>query len=156
MQECNATYTGNMMDYFNSAKGKKYFTVLQGRYLKDSSLAKRGDINLNTGHHVNVTVDNGSNTGKGSTTNTTTTTTGGSGYMFSVGNVQNGSKGNDVKLLQRLLKSNGFKGKDGKNLTIDGECGTNTVYAIKTYQTKKGLSVDGCAGPATWKSILLR
>ena len=142
--------------YFNSAKGKKYFTVLQGRYLKDSSLAKRGDINLNTGHHVNVTVDNGSNTGKGSTTNTTTTTTGGSGYMFSVGNVQNGSKGNDVKLLQRLLKSNGFKGKDGKNLTIDGECGTNTVYAIKTYQTKKGLSVDGCAGPATWKSILLR
>lgn len=89
MQECNATYTGNMMDYFNSAKGKKYFTVLQGRYLKDSSLAKRGDINLNTGHHVNVTVDNGSNTGKGSTTNTTTTTTGGSGYMFSVGNVQN-------------------------------------------------------------------
>lgn len=80
----------------------------------------------------------------------------GSGYMFSVGNVQNGSKGNDVKLLQRLLKSNGFKGKDGKNLTIDGECGTNTVYAIKTYQTKKGLSVDGCAGPATWKSILLR
>ena len=156
LQECNATYTGNMMDYFNSAKGKKYFTVLQGRYLKDSSLAKRGDINLNTGHHVNVTVDNGSNTGKGSTTNTTTTTTGGSGYMFSVGNVQNGSKGNDVKLLQRLLKSNGFKGKDGKNLTIDGECGTNTVYAIKTYQTKKGLSVDGCAGPATWKSILLR
>lgn len=73
-----------------------------------------------------------------------------------VGNVQNGSKGNDVKLLQRLLKSNGFKGKDGKNLTIDGECGTNTVYAIKKYQTKKGLSVDGCAGPATWKSILLR
>ena len=66
------------------------------------------------------------------------------------------SKGNDVKLLQRLLKSNGFKGKDGKNLTIDGECGTNTVYAIKKYQTKKGLSVDGCAGPATWKSILLR
>lgn len=156
LQECNATYTGNMMDYFNSAKGKKYFTVLQGQYLKDSSLAKRGDINLNTGHHVNVTVDNGSNAGKGSTTNTTTTTTGGSGYMFSVGNVQNGSKGNDVKLLQRLLKSNGFKGKDGKNLTIDGECGTNTVYAIKTYQTKKGLSVDGCAGPATWKSILLR
>lgn len=90
------------------------------------------------------------------TNNSDKTTTGGSGYMFSVGNVQNGSKGNDVKLLQRLLKSNGFKGKDGKNLTIDGECGTNTVYAIKAYQTKKGLSVDGCAGPATWKSILLR
>lgn len=76
--------------------------------------------------------------------------------MFNVGNVQNGSKGNDVKLLQRLLKSNGFRGADGKALTIDGDCGTNTVYAIKSYQKKKRLSADGIAGPATWKSILLR
>lgn len=150
--EFDCTKEGKNIYFACREKAAKYNDLLNSR----ESLAKRGDINLNTGHHVNVTVDNGSNTGKGSTTNTTTTTTGGSGYMFSVGNVQNGSKGNDVKLLQRLLKSNGFKGKDGKNLTIDGECGTNTVYAIKTYQTKKGLSVDGCAGPATWKSILLR
>ena len=77
-------------------------------------------------------------------------------YMFEVKTVRNGSTGNDVKLLQRLLKSNGCKGKDGKNLTIDGSCGTNTVYAIKEYQKKKKLEVDGCAGNATWKSILLR
>lgn len=88
-------------------------------------------------------------------TTTANITTGGK-YMFNVGNVQNGSKGNDVKLLQRLLKSNGFRGADGKALTIDGDCGTNTVYAIKSYQKKKGLSADGIAGPATWKSILLR
>lgn len=83
-------------------------------------------------------------------------TDGGSGYMFTIGNVKNGSKGNDVKLLQRLLKSNGCKGADKKALTIDGDAGANTVYAIKTFQEKKGLSVDGIAGPATWKSILLR
>lgn len=83
-------------------------------------------------------------------------TDGGSGYMFTVGNVKNGSKGNDVKLLQRLLKSNGCKGADKKTLAIDGDAGTNTVYAIKTFQKKKGLQVDGIAGPATWKSILLR
>ena len=76
--------------------------------------------------------------------------------MFSVGNVKNGSKGNDVKLLQRLLKSNSCKGADGKDLTVDGVCGANTVYAIKTYQKKKKLEADGIAGPATWKSILLR
>lgn len=76
--------------------------------------------------------------------------------MFSVGNVQKGSKGNDVKLLQRLLKSNGMKGKDGKALTIDGDAGTNTDYAIRQYQKKNGLTVDGCAGPKTWKSILIR
>ena len=88
-------------------------------------------------------------------TTTAYITTGGK-YMFSVGNVKSGTKGNDVKLLQRLLKSNGFKGADGKNLTIDGDCGVNTVFAIKAYQRKRGLSADGIAGPATWKSILLR
>ena len=155
LQECNATYTGNMMNYFRSAAGKKYFVVLQGAYLTDPSLARRGDINLNVAHHVNVTVDNGGNTGNEISDNQDTKT-GGSGYMFSVGSVQNGSKGSDVKLLQRLLKSNGFRGADGKLLTIDGDCGTNTVYAIKSYQKKKGLSADGIAGPATWKSILLR
>ena len=88
--------------------------------------------------------------------NKSNTETGGTGYMFEVKTVQSGSTGNDVKLLQRLLKSNGCKGKDGKNLTIDGSCGSNTVYAIKEYQKKKKLGVDGCAGNATWKSILLR
>ena len=89
------------------------------------------------------------------TTTTANITTGGK-YMFSVENVKSRTKGNDVKLLQRLLKSNGFKGADGKKLTIDGDCGTNTVYAIKAYQKKKGLGADGIAGPETWKSILLR
>ena len=90
------------------------------------------------------------------TENKSNTETGGTGYMFEVKTVQSGSTGKDVKLLQRLLKSNGCKGKDGKNLSIDGSCGANTVYAIKEYQKKKKLEVDGCAGNATWKSILLR
>lgn len=155
LQECNATWTGDMMNYFRSAAGKQYFIVLRGAYLTKPSLARRGDINLNVAHHVNVTIDDGENAKKESKENTSTIT-GGSGYMFSVGNVKSGTKGNNVKLLQRLLKSNGFRGADGKLLTIDGDCGTNTVYAIKSYQKKKGLSADGIAGPATWKSILLR
>lgn len=91
----------------------------------------------------------------GSGADTTNTISGGD-YMFTVGTVQSGSVGNDVKLLQRLLKSNGCKGKDGKSLSIDGSCGSNTVYAIKAYQKKKGLKVDGCCGSATWGSILMR
>lgn len=83
------------------------------------------------------------------------TATGGN-YMFSVGDVKKGSQGNDVKLLQRLLKSNGCKGKDGKPLKLDGDCGDNTVYAIRTYQKKKGIKADGIVGENTWKSILLR
>ena len=92
----------------------------------------------------------------GTNTNIKPNTEAGGKYMFEVKIVQSGSTGNDVKLLQRLLKSNGCKGKDGKNLTIDGSCGSNTVYAIREYQKKKKLEVDGCAGNATWKSILLR
>lgn len=155
LQECNATYTGDMMNYFRSSAGKKYFVVLQGAYLTEPSLARRGDINLNVAHHVNVTVDNGENAGNEIPDNSDTKTEG-SEYMFSVGNVKNGSKGNNVKLLQRLLKSNSCKGADGKVLMVDGVCGANTVYAIKAYQKKKGLEADGIAGPATWKSILLR
>lgn len=77
-------------------------------------------------------------------------------YMFSVGEVKKGSKGKDVRLLQRLLKSNGCKGKDNKYLKIDGESGENTDYAIRYYQKKKKLTIDGVCGPKTWKSILIR
>jgi len=87
---------------------------------------------------------------------TTASTATGGNYMFSVGTVQSGSTGNDVKLLQRLLRSNGCKGADGLKLSVDGECGSNTTAAIKKYQKKKKLSVDGIAGANTWKSILLR
>ena len=78
------------------------------------------------------------------------------GYMFSVETIRKGSTGNDVKLLQTLLKAAGCKGADQKNLTIDGECGRNTYAAIRKYQKKKKLTVDGIAGPVTWASILLR
>ena len=66
LQECNATWTGDICtNYFRSAAGKQYFIVLRGAYLADPSLARRGDINLNVAHHVNVTVDNGEkNTGQ--------------------------------------------------------------------------------------------
>lgn len=92
----------------------------------------------------------------GQTSNGSTNSSAGGKYMFEVKTVQKGSTGNDVKLLQRLLKSNGCKGMSGEKLSIDGDCGDNTEYAIKQYQKKKGLSSDGVAGEATWKSILLR
>lgn len=78
------------------------------------------------------------------------------GYMFSVETIRKGSTGNDVKLLQTLLKAAGCKGADQKNLTIDGECGKNTYSAVRKYQKKKKLTIDGIAGLATWKSLLLK
>jgi N-acetyl-anhydromuramyl-L-alanine amidase AmpD len=83
----------------------------------------------------------------------TTTTTGGT-YMFSVDTIKQGSQGKSVTLMQRLLRARGYKGKDGKALTLDGSAGTNTIHALKNYQKKAKLTQDGICGQATWKSLL--
>ena len=75
-------------------------------------------------------------------------------YMFTTQEVQKGSQGSSVLLLQTLLRGKGFKGADKKALTLDGDFGSNTDYALKNYQTKKGLDADGCAGSKTWASII--
>ena len=68
--------------------------------------------------------------------------------------LRKGSKGEEVKTLQRLLKSLTFNGKDGGVLLIDGSFGTNTEYALRSYQKANGLEVDGICGKNSWNSIL--
>jgi peptidoglycan hydrolase-like protein with peptidoglycan-binding domain len=59
-----------------------------------------------------------------------------------------GSIGNDVKLLQTLLNNEGF------NLAVDGSFGPLTLIAVKDYQSKNGLKVDGFVGPQTRASLM--
>lgn len=61
--------------------------------------------------------------------------------------VRNGSQGNDVKELQKILNQNGY------NLTEDGIFGTKTDSAVRDYQKKNGLSVDGIVGTNTWGAL---
>lgn len=68
--------------------------------------------------------------------------------------LQKGSKGEEVKTLQRLLKAFNHIGKDGKVLSIDGDFGNNTDYALRGYQKANGLSVDGICGKNSWNSLL--
>jgi peptidoglycan hydrolase-like protein with peptidoglycan-binding domain len=68
--------------------------------------------------------------------------------------LQKGSKGSEVKTLQRLLKALSYKDKNGKVLAIDGDFGGNTDYSLRSYQQTKGLSVDGICGLYTWESLL--
>ena len=63
------------------------------------------------------------------------------------------NSGEQVKTIQRLLSSMGYKGSDGKALTIDGIFGANTEYAVKKYQAANGLTADGIVGNNTWKKI---
>lgn len=79
-----------------------------------------------------------------------------SDLTFTFTQVKNGSKGDDVKCLQTILKGLGLKGKDKKVLTIDGEFGTNTEYALRSFQETMQISVDGIAGPVTWSRLLYK
>ena len=72
--------------------------------------------------------------------------------------------GDEVRMLQRDLDHLGFVGKDGKNLSIDGDFGSNTEHAVKSFQKgriiKVGilkrvekLKVDGIYGKKTYKAM---
>lgn len=78
----------------------------------------------------------------------------GTAYMFEVATVQNGSSGASAKLMQKLLKASGYRGADGKELTLDGIIGQNSIYALKNYQSANKLTADGICGEKTWKMLL--
>lgn len=59
-----------------------------------------------------------------------------------------GSRGSEVTQIQTKLKRWGYyKG------SIDGIYGSQTLEAVKYFQRKNGLTVDGIAGPATLRAM---
>ena len=59
-----------------------------------------------------------------------------------------GSTGSEVRTIQDKLKRWGYyKGN------VDGIFGSKTLEAVKYFQRKNGLTVDGIAGPATLKAM---
>ena len=62
--------------------------------------------------------------------------------------LQKGSSGSKVKELQKLLNGYGYQ------LDEDGIFGDKTYSAVKEYQKKYGLGVDGIVGEQTWGSLL--
>ena len=56
--------------------------------------------------------------------------------------LRKGSKGEEVKTLQRLL-----------GLAVDGVFGTYTEKAVKEFQLKHGLAADGVVGTKTWEAL---
>ncbi len=59
-----------------------------------------------------------------------------------------GSRGDEVIQIQTKLKRWGYY-----NGNIDGIYGTQTLEAVKYFQRKNGLAVDGIAGPNTLKAM---
>ena len=67
--------------------------------------------------------------------------------MATYNQVSYGSQGSDVTELQKLLNNHGY------GLAEDGIFGDKTQEAVKDFQTKRGLSVDGIVGKNTWGSL---
>ena len=74
--------------------------------------------------------------------------------MIELSELSLNAKGDQVKAIQRLLKSMGYKGSNNTALTIDGVFGNNTKVALIAFQKTKGLVADGICGAKTWSKLL--
>lgn len=83
-------------------------------------------------------------TPKQTTTTTTTTTAKSYTGKFPNETLKKGSKGTQVKYLQQFLNWYG-----NYKLAVDGSFGDKTLVAVKDFQKKEGLVVDGIAGIKT-------
>lgn len=146
-------YTGNEVETLEKTG---QFTILTSpKYTESSDYLLRGDIlcTKTTGHTV-IVLDDGAKAASQKTVPK---------YSFSVETVKEGREGASVLLCQEILKVKGYKGKDGKVLQLDGDCGSNTVYAINSFQSamrKQGIEVgnngknDGICGKKCWAALL--
>lgn len=85
----------------------------------------------------------------GSPAPTTPTTDWSDALMAKLATIKEGSKGNLVRRMQALVESFGIDlGK------VDGDFGPNTDRAVRAFQRKFSLAVDGICGPKTWAALL--
>src|SRR5436190_19421624 len=63
--------------------------------------------------------------------------------------LRRGSRGADVRSLQRILVMIKVLEFD----EIDGDFGSKTETAVRTFQQSEGLTVDGIVGPNTWAAL---
>lgn len=59
-----------------------------------------------------------------------------------------GSKGREVGKAQGAIVAHGY------NIAIDDDFGPRTYAAVRAFQTKKKIGVDGIVGPVTWGKLL--
>lgn len=64
--------------------------------------------------------------------------------------VQKGNTGGRVRAIQYLLNQ-----RDRAGLTVDGVFGAKTEAAVKTFQKKVKVTVDGKVGPMTWPKLIV-
>ncbi len=142
----NAPYTGNMVQQFT--KTGEFEVLTDKKYLDSDAYLKRGDILLNTKSHTAMALENGSQGSNASTTKTPENKKSVKSVSITVRQLEKGCEGEDVRALQILLNANGCNCGDA-----DGDFGSKTDAAVREYQRKKKLTVDGEVGKNTWTAL---
>ena len=62
---------------------------------------------------------------------------------------RSGDNGDAVRGIQRSLSS-----KHGIATTVDGSFGPGTDTSVRTFQSRKNLTVDGVVGPLSWEALV--
>lgn len=156
LKTISATYTGNMRSAYKAAG----FAILTAqKYLATDNYLLEGDILLNDAYHTAVNLTDGKYASEERPQQTISPVapdefTGECqipAHTFLVG-----AKHPEIKTIQRLLNARGYKGADGKTLSVDGHLGQNTAYAIKTFQQDKGMKEInyGTVAAKTWEYLL--
>ena len=130
--EVNAPCTSTYRQFY-SKHGFKCYT--DSKYTCSGDYLLPGDMINKSSSHVVMFTSTGSKTSKSKSNYKS------NGVASCNPNLKFGSKGEQVKLLQDNLNK-----VIGAGLTIDGEFGKNTEEALKAFQKKYGLEVDGIYG----------
>ena len=67
--------------------------------------------------------------------------------------LREGSSGTPVRALQYYLRLLAAYYSDQPTVTVDGSFGAQTTTAVRAWQTRMGITVDGIVGRVTWNSI---
>ena len=68
--------------------------------------------------------------------------------------LRNGSRGEEVRLIQTYLNAIRRNVPSIPQLAVDGIFGPNTENAVRAFQRHFGLSADGIVGPITWAELI--
>lgn len=75
-------------------------------------------------------------------------------FVFELATISIGYIGDDIKLMQRLLRSRGFTDSNNRKIEIDGIFGMASESSLLKFQKAHGLQQDGICGPKTWDRLL--
>ena len=127
----NAPTTSTMRKAFASTG--EYDVLTDNKYLRGTEYLKRGDILVKEGSHTVMVLENGKYANRSSACP----------YAEPTITLRKGNVGSTVSWVQWQVTRHGYP------TTIDGCFGSKTELCVRTFQSAKGLKVDGIVGIKT-------